>query len=553
MSKIINKAYNPKYNMSFDNIVNIYKSGTTMRYQDESSVISSSTTFEKLNAPNSKTLFSKRILLQGFIKVKYESKAVDEGYKTSKAAAEILSNLRFRKNVLNRQIRNGYLQLNGETFSHQIHRSVDMYDLTGDDYENRYYGELHNSGNADLVSAFTSLVLPAGVVDTNPNIDTTLRRPELVSFTITQKATGSLKEQGEFVFRVSEYLKHYMCDFNSLNCEEKSAWYNLTSFKLNLDIDDSLTLDKVLSTASIDGSLIKFTEAKWCKEDGGISNPPLTARVFFETPTLEAETALLPRYDQSTFYYSLNPVFKTPQTVSLTGLPAFSDNVGTVNVLATSKDIQVDNYNINSIPEYIVIRAFKKTKTATDPDVHAIIDGVTILLGNDDSNLRSFKDIELWKMSAKNGLKYGYDKQRPVMVADNIDLKNTGGMGSMVIIHSSDLNLPANISSAVSINTNLQIELKLRGNHSGTGAQDYEVLVTLLEREVLEIKSGSAGRSKNIVSADEVMASAPQDNKTLMPYRGGARDYKMKIGGYKIGGMKGGATMSLSDLADTVF
>jgi hypothetical protein len=557
MSKQINKAYNHRYNMKYDPVVNVLKSGTTMRYQEETSAISSSTTFEKLNPPNSKSLVSKRILLETYIKIPYQSGAVNTGVKTD-AAKGFLQDIRFRKNFLNRQIRNAYLMLNGETFSHQIEKTVDLYDQTGEDYNERYYAGLHNSGNADMVADMSKLTLPAGIVDTDTNISTTARRYEFVLFKVTKIREAAVKEEGFLVFKVSEYLRHYMTDFNNLNCDDKQAWYNITSFKLNLDINSTLTLDNILSSSAgteivlgKEGDNINVLPS-FCDATGNDAVQNITARVFFETPSLEAETSLLPRFDQSVFYQNLNPVFRTPKTVSLTGIPTFSGLLEAItSPFGDPVEVQLDNFQLNSIPEYIVVRAFVKSKTRAEPDVHAHIDRCSILLGNDDSNLRSFTGIELWKMSAKNGLKYSYQQQKPALTANATGLHNVGGMGSLLIIHSSDLNLPANISSGVSLNTNLQINLTLRGNHTGAQAKDYEVLVTLMERELLEIKSGSASRSKNLISADELMATPPKDK--ALTYSGGS-DYKMKIGGFKIGGrMKGGATMSLSDLADTVF
>jgi len=563
MSRNIHKIYKDLYAVNRVNDIVVEKGGVTQRHADQIDNIGSNTSFNRLNPPNSKTLMSKTILLETFVRVDYE---MDDTDVLLSANNQIFNLSRFRKNAINKAIRSSTIVINGESFTDNNFDVVDNVDQMIEDYDTRYYGKIMNGGDHDMVSDLSIGNLPAVLLDNNPWNAKTIRSFELVKKQITQVAAAATQnpnvaaksEIGYLVFRCVEPLYHYMLKSACLNAPERNAFYNVTSFDLTLNmVDDEATLTNRLLCGNY--AVFDSVVANWSDASGDVSKKNITARVFYETPTSEAELSLLPKFDEKIYYYGAKPEQKGfSADTSLTGLPTIPINTDAVNIRGnTAVDVSVNNFVINSIPDMLLVYCVRKNKTLTDPDTYAFIDSLKITVGNDDSNFTSFNDVQLWSMSARNGLKYSYQQQHCKLLNNPAvnALLNIGGRGSFIIIKSSDLNLPSNIGAGTSLQTNINLSARVRGNHSG-GAVDYVLYCATYINRVTEIGAGSAGSSENLYSADMLTSATPQVEKQVnkASYKKSMYGGMKQKGGYRLGGGVSLTGSQLSEMANkTVF
>lgn len=194
---------------------------------------------------------------------------------------------------------------------------------------------------------------------------------------------------------------------------------------------------------------------------------------------------MTPQINQILPIKSVYPIKKVDKFLSDYGVSTVDKN--------TPADIYSPNINLGSIPDYLVIYVRRKRTTQTLHDASSAfmpINFLNITLNNKDNLLSSLNNVDLWKLSVKNGSTQSfYEFCGSARVASATGSSNVNTVGSLIILSTTDLNLESPLTPGTLANVVLNVRCNFTNNE--TSPIVPELVVMPISNGIMTIANGN--------------------------------------------------------------
>jgi hypothetical protein len=186
----------------------------------------------------------------------------------------------------------------------------------------------------------------------------------------------------------------------------------------------------------------------------------------------------------------------------------------------------------------------------TDANQFARIERIRITIGNNTANLNTYQHENLFRIMMKNGYKFSMGKftldYTPYTDEIRQNKRVIPGTGTLLALRPDDLEMPVDLSEMAKVNLGVDIEVDIRGLHSGIAERDYEIIATTSTRNMLSI-SNAESRDESVTLTSTQIMNAPVTNTPIL--RSKALTGGSCKGGRRVAGStSGGQEISLKDL-----
>ena len=192
-----------------------------------------------------------------------------------------------------------------------------------------------------------------------------------------------------------------------------------------------------------------------------------------------------------------------------------------------SYSIQTNNIQLNQLPDYfiVVVRKPMINQTITDSSTFLAIKKITVSLSNSQGLLSNAEQVDLWKMSVRNGSSQSFEEFSGLASSgDGARPERTLTTGSLLIINPAlDLSLPSYLSNGSIGQFNFTMNITYENIFTGT-AFNPEVCVICCNSGTMTTISGSSMIQTGLLTKDIVINSSSKDS---MPFN----TYSRLIGG----------------------
>ena len=206
---------------------------------------------------------------------------------------------------------------------------------------------------------------------------------------------------------------------------------------------------------------------------------------------------------------------------------ALTSNFSTDYKKLDSYSIQTNNIQLNQLPDYfiVVVRKPMINQTITDSSTFLAIKKITVSLSNSQGLLSNAEQVDLWKMSVRNGSSQSFEEFSGLASSgDGARPERTLTTGSLLIINPAlDLSLPSYLSNGSIGQFNFTMNITYENIFTGA-AFNPEVCVICCNSGSMTTISGSSMRQTGLLTKDIVINSSSKDS---MPFN----TYSRMIGG----------------------
>lgn len=205
---------------------------------------------------------------------------------------------------------------------------------------------------------------------------------------------------------------------------------------------------------------------------------------------------------------------------------AFSTNY---NKKLTEYTVQTNNIQLNQLPDYfiVVVRKPMIKQDMYDSSTFLAIKKITVSLSNSQGLLSNAEQVDLWKMSVRNGSSQSFEEFSGLASSisdDGATPVRTLTTGSLLIINPAlDLSLPSYLSNGSIGQFNFTMNITYENIFTGT-AFNPEVCVICCNSGTMTTVSGSSMIQTGLLTKDIVVNSSSKDS---MPFN----TYSRMIGG----------------------
>lgn len=193
----------------------------------------------------------------------------------------------------------------------------------------------------------------------------------------------------------------------------------------------------------------------------------------------------------------------------------------------TSYTVQTNNIQLNQLPDYfiVVVRKPMIEQKMTDSSTFLAIKKITVSLSNSQGLLSNAEQVDLWKMSVRNGSSQSFEEFSGLASSgDGARPERTLTTGSLLIINPAlDLSLPSYLSNGSIGQFNFTMNITYENIFTGA-AFNPEVCVICCNSGTMTTISGSSMIQTGLLTKDIVINSSSKDS---MPFN----TYSRLIGG----------------------
>ena len=193
----------------------------------------------------------------------------------------------------------------------------------------------------------------------------------------------------------------------------------------------------------------------------------------------------------------------------------------------TPYTIQTNNIQLNQLPDYfiVVVRKPMINQTITDSSTFLAIKKITVSLSNSQGLLSNAEQVDLWKMSVRNGSSQSFEEFSGLASSGSgAKPERTLTTGSLLIINPAlDLSLPSFLSNGSIGQFNFTMNITYENIFTGKTFRP-EVCVICCNSGTMTTISGSSMIQTGLLTKDIVINSSSKDS---MPFN----TYSRLIGG----------------------
>lgn len=497
------------------------------------------------------SLLSRQIMLSCYMRVDVVAAA-------NGVAPVVLTDFFPRSYPLNRAISNIRLAINGRNITANVGKNLDAMAYYNNSLEDRVIN--YNSVEVDRVHDYTSYTDSA--LDPGNDANLNKRSFEVVKILNETNGVAGAKSKASILVKLTEPLVLPLLKYSHYQDEEMGSFFNIT----NLAIDINFHTGKEL-TRRILGSNKEITEGEsqplaapgaqtvsqvlFATNSGATDKAQIQCRIRTATPNTEAGLKLLPKFDQNCYYNYLYHQEKARETKAIAGI-----DVNSLDPKLVSTPIIFNNFVLGAMFDQLYIYG-RLTESdplfrLTDANSFCRITGCTITLGNDPSNFTTYLEEDLYRICAKNGLKFGRGKLTltgkgnitdvgpPVVRGNRWD----PGMGTILCLRPEDFNLPVDFSGGIGENMNISITIHVTGLHKDVGLRNYEFIAQTAHKSVLSV-SNAQSEDRQVQFSKEQVLAAPIETESHVFSKA------LSGGGKRIGGnCSGGAQVTVENLEE---